>query len=130
MKTFIFHAGTINGDSNTENALSTHTDYLVILQHKLTKMGAVDGVLKLYFDDAKNDEGLTNGASSTLAFGKVEVSLTVANASIPAAAERIATLMNKSKDAFIKFDSVNSVFDVEQVTGVSILNTSATTTPA
>ena len=130
MKTFIFHAGTINGDSYTENAASTHNDYLVIPQHKLTKMGAVDGVLKLYFDDAKNDEGLANGANSTVAFGKVEVALTVANASIPAAAERIATLMNKSKAAFIKFDSVNSVFDVEQVTGVSILNTSATTTPA
>ena len=127
MKTFIFHAGTINSDTATEAAAATHNDYLVIPQSKLTKMAATNGGLKLYFDDAKDKEGLQSGSDSKQAFPKLVVTLTVANASIPTAAERIATLLGKSKGAFIKFDSVNSVFDVEEVTGVSILNTSAVT---
>ena len=128
MKTFIFHAGAINSDTNTENAAATHTDYVVIPQDKLTKMAATNGGLKLYFDDAKDKDALSNGTDAILAFSKLVVTLTVANASIPTAAERLATLIAKSKDAFIKFDSVNTSFDVEQVTGVSILNTSAATT--
>ena len=128
MKTFIFHAGTIDGDTATENAAATHNDYVVIPQDKLTKMAATNGGLKLFFDDAKDKDALSNGTSAKLAFPKLVVTLTVANASIPTAAERIATLLGKSKDAFIKFDSVNSVFDVEQVTGVSILNTSDSAT--
>ena len=124
MKTFIFHAGEINGDTNTENAAATHTDYVVIPQDRLTKMAATNGGLKLYFDDAKDKEGLQSGSDSKQALPKLVVTLTVANASIPTAAERLATLLAKSKDAFIKFDSVNTSFDVEQVTGVSILNTS------
>ena len=124
MKTFIFHAGAINSDTNTEAAAATHTDYVVIPQDKLTKMAATNGGLKLYFDDAKDKEGLQSGSDSKQALPKLVVTLTVANASIPTAAERLATLLAKSKDAFIKFDSVNTSFDVEQVTGVSILNTS------
>tara|TARA_R100000231_G_scaffold97889_1_gene73116 strand:- start:279 stop:692 length:414 start_codon:yes stop_codon:yes gene_type:complete len=134
MKTFIFHAGTINSDTATEAAAATHNDYLVIPQSKLTKMAATNGGLKLYFDDSKDKESLviqedTNNdtAATFSSFSKLVVTLTVANASIPTAAERIATLLGKSKSAFIKFDSVNSVFDVEEVTGVSILNTSAVT---
>lgn len=134
MKTFIFHAGEINSDTNTENAAATHTDYVVIPQGKLTKMAATNGGLKLFFDDAKDKELMntkqdsdSTATAAHVAFSKLVVTLTVANASIPTAAERIATLLGKSKDAFIKFDSVNSVFDVEQVTGVSILNTSAVT---
>ena len=135
MKTFIFHAGVIDGDTNTENAAATHTDYVVIPQDRLTKMAATNGGLKLYFDDAKDKEGLNTRqdsndetAASFNSFSKLVVTLTVANASIPTAAERLSTLLAKSKDAFIKFDSVNTSFDVEQVTGVSILNTSAATT--
>ena len=124
MKTFIFHAGTINSDTATEAAAATHNDYLVIPQSKLTKMAATNGGLKLYFDDAKDKEALQSGSDSKQAFPKLVVTLTVANASIPTAAERIATLMNKSKTAFIKFDDVNSDYDVEQVTAISILNTS------
>ena len=124
MKTFIFHSGAIDGDTATENAAATHNDYVVIPQHKLTKMAATDGGLKLYFDDAKDKEALQSGSDSKQAFPKLVVTLTVANASIPTAAERIATLMNKSKKAFIKFDDVNSDYDVEQVTAISILNTS------
>jgi len=124
MKTFIFHSDTINSDTATENAAATHNDYVVIPQHKLTKMAATNGGLKLYFDDAKDKEALQSGSDSKQAFPKLVVTLTVANASIPTAAERIATLMNKSKTAFIKFDDVNSDYDVEQVTAVSILNTS------
>jgi len=124
MKTFIFHSGAIDGDTATENAAATHNDYVVIPQHKLTKMAATDGGLKLYFDDAKDKEALQSGSDSKQAFPKLVVTLTVANASIPTAAERIATLMNKSKSAFIKFDDVNSDYDVEQVTAISILNTS------
>ena len=124
MKTFIFHSGAIDGDTATENAAATHNDYVVIPQHKLTKMAATDGGLKLYFDDAKDKEALQSGSDSKQAFPKLVVTLTVANASIPTAAERIATLMNKSKTAFIKFDDVNSDYDVEQVTAISILNTS------
>lgn len=134
MKTFIFHAGTINSDTATEAAAATHNDYLVIPQSKLTKMAATNGGLKLYFDNAKDKEELNTrqdsddtSAASFNSFSKLVVTLTVANASIPTAAERIATLLGKSKGAFIKFDSVNSVFDVEEVTGVSILNTSAVT---
>ena len=128
MKTFIFHSGAIDGDTATENAAATHNDYVVIPQHKLTKMAATNGGLKLYFDDAKDKEALQSGSDSKQAFPKLVVTLTVANASIPTAAERIATLMNKSKSAFIKFDDVNSDYDVEQVTAISILNTSAVTT--
>ena len=124
MKTFIFHSGAIDSDTATENAAATHNDYLVIPQHKLTKMAATNGGLKLFFDDAKDKDALSNGTDAKLAFPKLVVTLTVANASIPTAAERIATLMNKSKTAFIKFDDVNSDYDVEQVTAVSILNTS------
>ena len=124
MKTFIFHAGTIDSDTATENAATTHNDYVVIPQDKLTKMAATNGGLKLYFDDAKDKEGLQSGSDSKQAFPKLVVTLTVANASIPTAAERIATLLGKSKGSFIKFDAVNSVFDVDQVTGVAILNTS------
>ena len=124
MKTFIFHSGAIDGDTATENAAATHNDYVVIPQHKLTKMAATNGGLKLYFDDAKDKEALQSGSDSKQAFPKLVVTLTVANASIPTAAERIATLMNKSKTAFIKFDDVNSDYDVEQVTAISILNTS------
>ena len=124
MKTFIFHAGTIDSDTATENAATTHNDYVVIPQDKLTKMAATNGGLKLYFDDAKDKEGLQSGSDSKQAFPKLVVTLTVANASIPAAAERIATLLSKSKGSFIKFDAVNSVFDVDQVTGLTILNTS------
>jgi len=124
MKTFIFHAGEINSDTATENAATTHNDYVVIPQDKLTKMAATNGGLKLYFDDAKDKEGLQSGSDSKQAFPKLVVTLTVANASIPTAAERIATLLSKSKGSFIKFDAVNSVFDVEQVTGLTILNTS------
>ena len=124
MKTFIFHSGAIDGDTATENAAATHNDYVVIPQHKLTKMAATNGGLKLYFDDAKDKEALQSGSDSKQAFPKLVVTLTVANASIPTAAERIATLMNKSKKAFIKFDDVNSDYDVEQVTAISILNTS------
>ena len=127
MKTFIFHSGVIDSDTATENAAATHNDYVVIPQHKLTKMAATDGGLKLYFDDAKDKEALQSGSDSKQAFPKLVVTLTVANASIPTAAERIATLMNKSKKAFIKFDDVNSDYDVEQVTAISILNTSAVT---
>ena len=127
MKTFIFHSGVIDGDTATENAAATHNDYVVIPQHKLTKMAATNGGLKLYFDDAKDKEALQSGSDSKQAFPKLVVTLTVANASIPTAAERIATLMNKSKTAFIKFDDVNSDYDVEQVTAISILNTSAVT---
>ena len=127
MKTFIFHSGAIDGDTATENAAATHNDYVVIPQHKLTKMAATNGGLKLYFDDAKDKEALQSGSDSKQAFPKLVVTLTVANASIPTAAERIATLMNKSKTAFIKFDDVNSDYDVEQVTAISILNTSAVT---
>ena len=127
MKTFIFHSGAIDGDTATENAAATHNDYVVIPQHKLTKMAATNGGLKLYFDDAKDKEALQSGSDSKQAFPKLVVTLTVANASIPTAAERIATLMNKSKKAFIKFDDVNSDYDVEQVTAISILNTSAVT---
>ena len=134
MKTFIFHSDTINSDTATENAAATHNDYVVIPQHKLTKMAATNGGLKLFFDDAKDKELLNtkqdSDATATethVAFSKLVVTLTVANASIPTAAERIATLMNKSKTAFIKFDDVNSDYDVEQVTAVSILNTSAVT---
>ena len=50
MKTFIFHAGEINSDTATENAATTHNDYVVIPQDKLTKMAATNGGLKLYFD--------------------------------------------------------------------------------
>ena len=128
MKTFIFHAGEINSDTNTENAAATHTDYVVIPQDRLTKMAATNGGLKLYFDDAKDKDALSNGTDAILAFSKLVVTLTVANASIPTAAERLSTLIAKSKDAFIKLDAVNSVYDVENVTGVSILNTSAATT--
>ena len=124
MKTFIFHAGVIDGDTNTENAAATHTDYVVIPQDRLTKMAATNGGLKLYFDDAKDKEGLQSGSDSKQALPKLVVTLTVANASIPTAAERLSTLLAKSKDAFIKLDSVNSVYDIENVTGVSILNTS------
>ena len=124
MKTFIFHSGAIDGDTATENAAATHNDYVVIPQHKLTKMAATNGGLKLYFVDAKDKEALQSGSDSKQAFPKLVVTLTVANASIPTAAERIATLMNKSKTAFIKFDDVNSDYDVEQVTAISILNTS------
>ena len=124
MKTFIFHAGEINSDTATENAATTHNDYVVIPQDKLTKMAATNGGLKLYFDDAKDKEGLQSGSDSKQAFPKLVVTLTVANASIPTAAERIATLLSKSKGSFIKFDAVNSVFDIEQVTGLTILNTS------
>ena len=124
MKTFIFHSGAIDGDTATENAAATHNDYVVIPQHKLTKMAATNGGLKLYFDDAKDKEALQSGSDSKQAFPKLVVTLTVVNASIPTAAERIATLMNKSKTAFIKFDDVNSDYDVEQVTAISILNTS------
>ena len=124
MKTFIFHSGVIDSDTATENAAATHNDYVVIPQHKLTKMAATNGGLKLYFDDAKDKEALQSGSDSKQAFPKLVVTLTVANASIPTAAERIATLMNKSKKAFIKFDDVNSDYDVEQVTAISILNTS------
>ena len=131
MKTFIFHAGTINSDTATEAAAATHNDYLVIPQSKLTKMAATNGGLKLYFDNAKDKEELNTrqdsddtSAASFNSFSKLVVTLTVANASIPTAAERIATLMNKSKKAFIKFDDVNSDYDVEQVTAISILNTS------
>lgn len=124
MKSFIFHAGTIDSDTATENAATTHNDYVVIPQDKLTKMAATNGGLKLYFDDAKDKEGLQSGSDSKQAFPKLVVTLTVANASIPTAAERIATLLSKSKSSFIKFDAVNSVFDVEQVTGLTILNTS------
>ena len=127
MKTFIFHSGVIDSDTATENAAATHNDYVVIPQHKLTKMAATNGGLKLYFDDAKDKEALQSGSDSKQAFPKLVVTLTVANASIPTAAERIATLMNKSKKAFIKFDDVNSDYDVEQVTAISILNTSAVT---
>ncbi len=134
MKTFIFHAGEINSDTNTENAAATHTDYVVIPQDRLTKMAATNGGLKLYFDDAKDKEGLNTrqdsndeSAASFNSFSKLVVTLTVANASIPTAAERLSTLLAKSKDAFIKLDSVNSVYDIENVTGVSILNTSAVT---
>ena len=127
MKTFIFHAGEINSDTATEASATTHNDYVVIPQDKLTKMAATNGGLKLYFDDAKDKEGLQSGSDSKQAFPKLVVTLTVANASIPTAAERIATLLSKSKGSFIKFDAVNSVFDVEQVTGVAILNTSDST---
>ena len=127
MKTFIFHSGVIDSDTATENAAATHNDYVVIPQHKLTKLAATNGGLKLNFDDAKDKEALQSGSDSKQAFPKLVVTLTVANASIPTAAERIATLMNKSKKAFIKFDDVNSDYDVEQVTAISILNTSAVT---
>ena len=134
MKTFIFHSGVIDSDTATENAAATHNDYVVIPQHKLTKMAATNGGLKLYFDDAKDKENLviqedtnSDSAATFSSFSKLVVTLTVANASIPTAAERIATLMNKSKKAFIKFDDVNSDYDVEQVTAISILNTSAVT---
>ena len=127
MKTFIFHAHTIDSSSATEGANGVNLDYYVVPVHKLTKMAAVDDILQLFFDDA-NNRTLEGGGSAIEGQDKVRVDLSVTSELMPAAAERIATLMNKSKKAFIKFDKVNEDFDVDNITDVNITNVATSTT--
>ena len=127
MKTFIFHAHAIEGTAATEGADGANIDYLVVPVNKLSKMAAVDDKLQLFFDDA-NNRTLEGGGSAIEAQDKLRVDLSVTSELMPAATEALCLLLAKSKDSFIKFDAVNSVFDVDNITDVDIINVATSTT--
>ena len=128
MKTFIFHAHAIDGSSATEGANGNNIDYLVVPVDKLSKMAAVDDKLQLFFDDANNRTLEGYGGTGIEAQDKLRVDLSVTSELMPAATEALCLLLAKSKDSFIKFDAVNSVFDVDNITDVDIINVATSTT--
>ena len=138
MKQFMcFHASTVDGSTVSVHDSGTNVDMVALPADSLTAIAATNGAIELTF----NETGKLNPASSsqntagaagndeTNALENTLVSLTVANASIPAVMKDLIRVINRSPhgDGLLLFDEVNSVYPgdltADLITAITISRT-------
>ena len=115
-----FHASTVDGSTVSVHDGGTNVDMLSLPADALTCIAATNGAIELTFNETGklNSNALANntagasGNDETNALENTLVSLTVANASIPAVMKDLIRVINRAPhgDGLLLFDEVNSVY--------------------
>ena len=115
-----FHASAVDGSTVSVEDAGTNVDMLSLPTDALTCIAATNGAIELTFNETGklNSNALANntagasGNDETNALENTLVSLTVANASIPAVMKDLIRVINRAPhgDGLLLFDEVNSVY--------------------
>ena len=132
-----FHASTVDGSTVSVHDGGTNVDMLSLPADALTCIAATNGAIELTFNETGklNSNALANntagasGNDETNALENTLVSLTVANASIPAVMKDLIRVINRAPhgDGLLLFDEVNSVYPgdltADLITAIAIKRT-------
>ena len=115
-----FHASAVDGSTVSVHDSGTNVDMAAFPADALTAIAATNGAIELTFNETgklnpySSSQNTTGGSGNdeTNALENTLVSLTVANASIPAVMKDLIRVINRAPhgDGLLLFDEVNSVY--------------------
>ena len=133
----VFHASTVDGSTVSVHDAGTNVDMAAFPSNSLMSIAATNGAIELTFNEtgklnpyssSQNTAGAA-GNDETNALENTLVTLTVANASIPAVMKDLIRVINRAPhgDGMLLFDEVNSVYPgdltASLITGIVVART-------
>ena len=110
-----FHASAVDSSTVSVHDAGTNVDMAAFPADSLTAIAAKNGGIELTFNDTgKLNGAIANGGDDEVDLGleATLVTLTVANASVPAVMKDLIRVINRAPhgDGLLLFDEVNSVY--------------------
>ena len=123
-KWLTFHASAIDSSSVISHDTGTNIDFGAFPASNLTSIMAEEDHIYLYFKNATRFEtgigGNSNDEDTYETMEQVYVRLTVAEGTEHTVVETILNMITNSNRNVIRFDAVNSIWDVASVTAIQI----------
>ena len=127
-KLLMFHAAEVDSNSVHSHDAGTNIDLAAFPASSITSMSADEDYVYLWFGGATQFEGGWGG-TATETMEQAKVRLTVAEGTEHKVIEDLwSTMTSVSAGPVMKFDAVNSVYPVENVTAIVIYRTTTTYT--
>ena len=130
-----FHASAVDGSTVSVHDAGTNVDMAAFPADSLTAIAAKNGGIELTFaDTGKLNGAIANGGDDEVDLGleATLVTLTVANASVPAVMKDLIRVINRAPhgDGLLLFDEVNSIYPgdltADLITAIVIARTTTT----
>ena len=130
-KLLMFHAAEVDSNSVHSHDAGTNIDLAAFPASSITSMSADEDYVYLWFGNATQFEGMhaANDGTTQEIMEQAKVRLTVAEGTEHKVIEDLWSAMTAvSAGPVLKFDAVNSVYPVENVTAIVIYRTTTTYT--